>query len=123
MTRTAASRCPSTRRQVRDLQRLTHLLGAALLLVYIYVAPHLGAGFVASSFLGLALIFSSRPFYSFYEHTQRLWGLSPIRDQNLGGIVMNGEQTLVFLLAIGWYVWRLLDEEHAAATEETPAAR
>ena len=24
---------------------------------------------------------------------------------------MNAEQTLVFLLAIGWYVWRLLDEE------------
>jgi hypothetical protein len=26
---------------------------------------------------------------------------------------MNGEQTLVFLLAIGWFVVRLLDEEHA----------
>jgi hypothetical protein len=26
---------------------------------------------------------------------------------------MNGEQTLVFLLAIGWFVLRLLDEEHA----------
>jgi hypothetical protein len=26
---------------------------------------------------------------------------------------MNGEQTLVFLCAIGWYVMRLLDEEHA----------
>ena len=25
--------------------------------------------------------------------------------------MMNGEQTLVFLLAIGWYVWRLLDDE------------
>jgi len=84
---------------------------------------YLGTGFVASSFLGLALIFSSRPFYSFYEHTQRLWGLSPVRDQNLGGIVMNGEQTLVFLLAIGWYVWRLLDEEHAGATGGKPAAR
>jgi putative membrane protein len=84
---------------------------------------YLGVGFVVSSFLGLALIFSSRPFYAFYEHTQRLWGLSPIRDQNLGGIVMNGEQTLVFLLAIGWYVWRLLDEEHVGVTGETPAAR
>ena len=39
---------------------------------------YLGAGFVASSFLGLALIFSSRPFYSFYETTPRLWGLSPV---------------------------------------------
>jgi putative membrane protein len=72
---------------------------------------YLGTGFVASSFLGLAFIFSSRPFYSFYEHAPRLWGLSPARDQNLGGIVMNGEQTIVFLLAIGWYVWRLLEEE------------
>ena len=74
---------------------------------------YLGAAFVASSFLGLALIFSTRPLYSYYEHTPRLWGLSPTRDQNLGGILMNGEQTLVFLLAIGFYVWRLLSEEDA----------
>jgi len=75
---------------------------------------YLGAAFVGSSFLGLAFIFSTRPIYSYYEHTPRLWGLSPARDQNLGGILMNGEQTLVFLLAIGFYVWRLLNEEHAA---------
>jgi len=74
---------------------------------------YLVAAFIASSFLGLAYIFSSRPFYSFYEQAPRLWGLSPVRDQNLGGILMNGEQTLVFLLAIGWFVLRLLDEEHA----------
>ena len=74
---------------------------------------YLVIAFLGSSFLGLAYIFSSRPFYAFYEHAPRLWGLSPIRDQNLGGILMNGEQTLVFLCAIGWYVMRLLDEEHA----------
>jgi putative membrane protein len=73
---------------------------------------YLGAAFVGSSFLGLAYIFSSSVFYSFYEHAPRLWGLSPVRDQNLGGILMNGEQTVVFLLAIGWFVLRLLDEEH-----------
>jgi cytochrome c oxidase assembly factor CtaG len=84
---------------------------------------YLGAGFVASSFLGLALIFSSRPFYSFYVHAPRLWGLSPSRDQNLGGILMNAEQTVVFLLAIGYYVWRLLDEEHVSGVGESPAAR
>jgi putative membrane protein len=72
---------------------------------------YLGAGFVASSFLGLAFIFSSEPFYSFYEHAPRLWGLSAARDQNLGGIAMNGEQTVVFLVAIGYYVSRLLAEE------------
>jgi putative membrane protein len=74
---------------------------------------YLAIAFIGSSFLGLAYIFSSRPFYTFYEHAPRLWGLSPIRDQNLGGILMNGEQTLVFLVAIGWFVLRLLDEEHA----------
>jgi putative membrane protein len=84
---------------------------------------YLGAGFVASSFLGLALIFSSRPFYSYYEQTPRLWGLSPVRDQNLGGILMNGEQTLVFLLAIGWYVWRLLDDEDVSEARRSPAVR
>jgi cytochrome c oxidase assembly factor CtaG len=77
---------------------------------------YLGAGFVASSFLGLAFIFSTRPFYSFYVHAPRLWGFSPIRDQNLGGILMNAEQTLVFLIAIGWFVWRLLEEEHIAGS-------
>ena len=81
---------------------------------------YLAVAFVGSSFLGLAYIFSSRPFYSFYEHAPRLWGLSPVRDQNLGGIFMNGEQTLVFLLAIGYFVMRLLDEEHAR--EEVAAA-
>ena len=75
---------------------------------------YLAVAFIGSSFLGLAYIFSSSPFYSFYAHAPRLWGLSVIRDQNLGGIFMNGEQTLVFLLAIGWFVVRLLDEEHAA---------
>jgi cytochrome c oxidase assembly factor CtaG len=74
---------------------------------------YLAVAFIGSSFLGLAYIFSSSPFYSFYEHAPRLWGLSPARDQNLGGIFMNGEQTLVFLLAIGYFVVRLLDEEHA----------
>ncbi|HET7146140.1 MAG TPA: cytochrome c oxidase assembly protein [Gaiellaceae bacterium] len=91
-------------------------LGAPAALAY------LGAAFVAASFLGLALIFSSRAIYPFYETTPRLWGLSPVRDQNLGGILMNGEQTIVFLLAIGYYVWRLLDEEHVSGADRSPAA-
>jgi cytochrome c oxidase assembly factor CtaG len=75
---------------------------------------YLGIAFVASSFLGLALIFSTRPLYAYYETTPRLWGLSPTRDQNLGGIAMNAEQTIVFLVAIGYYIWQLLNEEHEA---------
>ena len=72
---------------------------------------YLGAGFVASSFLGLAFIFASRPVYPFYKEAPRLWGLSPVRDQNLGGILMNSEQTLIFLVAIGWYISQLLKDD------------
>ena len=87
---------------------------------------YLGIGFASSAFLGLALIFSTRPFYSFYEHAPRLWGFSPTRDQNLGGVLMNSEQTAVFLGAIGYFLWRLLEEEHARgvnAADESSAAR
>jgi len=72
---------------------------------------YLGAGFVASSFLGLVFIFASRPVYPFYTEVPRLWGLSPVRDQNLGGILMNSEQTLIFLVAIGWYLSQLLKDD------------
>ena len=72
---------------------------------------YLGAGFVASSVLGLAFIFASRPVYPFYKEAPRLWGLSPVRDQNLGGILMNSEQTLIFLVAIGWYISQLLKDD------------
>ena len=82
---------------------------------------YLGVAFFGSAFLGLAYIFSTTPFYSFYVHAPRLWGLSPARDQNLGGILMNGEQTFVFLLTIGYFVLRLLDEEHAGGRDGEPA--
>jgi putative membrane protein len=77
---------------------------------------YLGAGFVASSFLGLAFIFASRPVYPFYKDAPRLWGLSPTRDQNLGGILMNSEQTLIFLVAIGWYISQLLKDDSPEPT-------
>ena len=86
---------------------------------------YLGVAFVSSAFLGLAFIFSSSAFYDFYEHAPRLWGLSAAKDQNLGGILMNAEQTAVFLFAIGFFVWRLLEEEHeqgASGADESRAA-
>jgi cytochrome c oxidase assembly factor CtaG len=73
---------------------------------------YLGIAFASSVFLGLAFMFSTSAFYDFYVHAPRLWGLSPARDQNFGGVLMNGEQTLVFLIAIGYFFMRLLDEEH-----------
>jgi cytochrome c oxidase assembly factor CtaG len=72
---------------------------------------YLAAAFVGSSFLGLALTFSPETLYGFYEDAPRIWGLSAVEDQNFAGVLMNGEQALVFLIAIGYFVRRLLEEE------------
>jgi cytochrome c oxidase assembly factor CtaG len=82
---------------------------------------YLGIAFATSAFLGLAFIFSTTPFYSFYERAPRLWGLSPAHDQNLGGVLMNAEQTIVFLAAIAWFLSRLLQEEHERGSVTAPA--
>jgi putative membrane protein len=87
---------------------LPQRLSSALKLVY------LGAAYVGSAFLSLALIFSASAFYDFYEQAPRLWGVSPEKDQNLGGILMNGEQMIVFFAALSYFLMRLLSEEEEA---------
>lgn len=84
---------------------------------------YLGVAFVSSAFLGLAFIFSSTPFYDFYEHAPRLWGLSAAKDQNLGGILMNAEQTAVFLSALAYFLVRLLNEEELQHAGKAEAGR
>ena len=76
---------------------------------------YLGAAFVFSAFLGLALTFAGSAFYDYYESAPRLWGLSPVEDQNLGGVLMTAEQSIVFLAAISYFLVRLLNEEDAQA--------
>jgi cytochrome c oxidase assembly factor CtaG len=84
-----------------------HRLSTPLTLAY------LGAGFVGSVFLGLALTFSSSPVYDYYTEVPRIWGLSAVQDQNFGGILMTTEQAIVFLSAIVYFLVRLLREEEA----------
>jgi cytochrome c oxidase assembly factor CtaG len=77
-------------------------------------AAYLGAAFVGSAFLGLALTFSPTPFYDYYVEAPRLWGLSPAKDQNLGGVLMTGEQAIIFLVAIAYFVSRLVPQEETS---------
>lgn len=74
---------------------------------------YLFAGFVCSAFLGLALTFAGSTFYGYYETVPRLWGLTPVEDQNYAGILMTAEQSVLFLAAIGYFLIRLLNEEEA----------
>jgi putative membrane protein len=77
---------------------------------------YLGAAFVGSAFLGLGLTFSETPFYDYYAEAPRLWGLSPSKDQNFGGILMNAEQAAVFLAAILYFLLRLIPEEEQTSS-------
>jgi putative membrane protein len=75
------------------------------------VVLYLLSAFVAVSFLGLAFTFITHPFYSFYLDAPRVWGLSPSEDQNLGGVVMNAEQSIVFLSALVYAIAVILDRQ------------
>jgi cytochrome c oxidase assembly factor CtaG len=86
-------------------------LNTSLALVYLIV------GFVASPWLALAYIFSTSPFYDFYTHAPRVWGLSPTKDQNLGGILMQSEMTLLFFVLIAHFFFKLLSEEEEKQRE------
>jgi cytochrome c oxidase assembly factor CtaG len=70
---------------------------------------YLATAFAAASFLGLAFTFVQHPFYPFYREAPRLWGLSAGEDQNLGGVLMNAEQSIVFIAAIAYVFFRLLE--------------
>ena len=60
-------------------------------------------------------IFSARAFYGFYEEAPRLWGLSPSKDQNLGGILMNGEQLVVFFAALSYFLLQAAERGRGGA--------
>ena len=50
--------------------------------------------------LGLVLTWSATAIYPYYERTPRIWGLSPVDDQNVGGVIMMVEQSLTLVLVM-----------------------
>ncbi|MBV9100709.1 MAG: cytochrome c oxidase assembly protein [Candidatus Dormibacteraeota bacterium] len=70
--------------------------------------------------LGLIFALSPAAFYDFYIHAPRLWGISPVFDQQIGGVLMLGLGNIIYFVAIVIVFVRLLgdsarDEEEAAA--------
>jgi cytochrome c oxidase assembly factor CtaG len=84
---------------------------------------YLGIAFFTSPWLSLALIFTTRPLYSFYVHVPRLWGMSVTEDQNLGGVLMNAELTLIFFVLFAYHLLHLLAEEERIQRELDAQAR
>ncbi len=76
-------------------------------------AAYTFAAFALASPLGLLLALLPRPIYSFYEHAPRIWGLSPLGDQELAGATMAAEQAIVFFAVFAYWFRRFLAEEGA----------
>ena len=65
---------------------------------------------VFETIFGNVFIWSGSVFYPFYAHAPRLWGVSPLHDQVLAGVVMMVEGSLVTLAALAWLFLRLASE-------------
>jgi putative membrane protein len=97
-------------RVVHALQH-SSFLGSALLFWWALLRGHAarrqyGAGvlYVFSTalhvwILGALLTFSARPWYSAYRNTTAAWGLSPLEDQQLGGLILWAPPALVYIAA------------------------
>ena len=74
--------------------------------------------------LGVVLAFAPDVSYDAYKDVPRTWGLSPLEDLNVGGVVMMVEQSLVLVVAFAIFFMRMLDRaERDQQTRERLEAR
>ncbi len=66
----------------------------------LWPVAYVGAAKFGLALLGLYLTWSTSVLYDYYEHVPRIWGLSPIEDQNAGGAIMMVEQSLTFVIVL-----------------------
>ncbi|QPC81739.1 cytochrome c oxidase assembly protein [Phototrophicus methaneseepsis] len=66
--------------------------------------------------LGMLLVFSSHPWYSAYEEVTRLWGLIPLHDQQLAGLIMWLTGGFVYTACAAFYLWKWLNAMDQVAT-------
>jgi cytochrome c oxidase assembly factor CtaG len=94
-------------------QDAPHRLTNGVRAVYVFAA------FVLSAPLGLVLALVPDAIYDFYvDAPHRLWGLSVLEDQQLGGITMASEQALVFFAVFALLFLRFLADEERRQQEE-----
>ena len=65
--------------------------------------------------LGIVLAFSPHSIYSFYNGQPSWWGITPGEDQNMSGLLMALEQSIVMGTALAWLFVRMLGESEQEA--------
>lgn len=76
-------------------------------------AAYLFAAFVLASPLGLILALLPSPVYEFYEEAPRLWGIDPLTDQQIGGVIMAVSEGILFFGLFAYFFVRFMAEEDA----------
>jgi putative membrane protein len=76
-------------------------------------SAYLFAAFVLASPLGLLLALLPSPLYDFYEEAPRIWGLDPLADQQIAGVIMSVSEAVVFFAAFLVFFFRFMREEEA----------
>ncbi len=84
---------------VRDQRHLSGM-GAVLYMVVTKVTVGI---------LGIALTFMPRAIYDVYVENPGAWGMTPLEDQRLGGVLMATEQSIIMGVALVWLFIRAID--------------
>lgn len=66
------------------------------------------ASTVSMGLIGALITFAARPLYAPHHASTTAWGVSPLEDQQLAGIVMWAPGSLAYLAAALWVAWRWL---------------
>ena len=98
-------------------QDAPHRLGSGARAAYVFAA------FVLGSPIGLVLALIPDAIYDFYVRAHhRIWGLSALEDQQLGGVLMTVEQAIVFFAVFAYWFFRFLGEEERREDVDRPPA-
>jgi putative membrane protein len=89
--------------------------GAAVLCLFVTT--------IVTSGLGALLTVAPHPLYPIYASTSQLWGLSPLEDQELAGLIMWIPAALSYLVAALWLVRAWLAESDRRVRRWERAAR
>jgi len=74
---------------------------------------YMGSTKILVGFLGVLLTFAPSVLYSFYETGGTRWGMSAHDDQQVAGLTMALEQSLVMGVALAYLFFRMLSESEA----------
>jgi putative membrane protein len=75
---------------------------------------YLGAAFFVAAPVAFVIALANSTIYPFYDTTPHLFGQSPLDDQQLGGMLMAVEQSVLLFAAFSWTFFRLLSEDEQA---------